>query len=275
MRKRVNTTTKKVAKKAKRVAKKVTRHEVVVRVASQPMIPTSDELAEPIRDGKNLTIPKTWLSEKQITRMVERTPAKYVYQRPAKGGGKWDYVTVGYVQRVLDYCFGFNWDFQIVEHGKEQDHVWVRGKLIVKSPDGTKTITKEQFGRSEVKFQTERQGDKRVRTEKFLDYGNDLKAASSDALKKCASMLGIARDIYSKGDYRQESGNEPRDAQPALPPAPTDQPRVEYECHGAHKGGCGYGGTLTQAEYDYSMRIHQKPLCRKCQSEVGKKLNDK
>lgn len=251
---------KKAVKKAKAQVK---RHEIVVRVNAQPMVPTTTDLAEPIRDGRSLSIPKTWLSEKQITRMVEKTPPQYVYQRPGKGGGKWDYVSVSYVQRVLDYCFGFNWDFQIVEHGREADHVWVRGRLTVKSPDGARSITKEQFGRSEVKYQKN--------SKVMLDYGNDLKAASSDALKKCASMLGIARDIYGKTDYKQESGNEPRNPDaPQLQTAHQDvvpeDDAVELVCHGTGKSGCG--NDLTRQEYDYSKKIYGKPLCREHQKEA-------
>lgn len=248
-------------KKAKKSAprRKTVKHEIIVRVASQlPQIPTIQELVEPIRDGKSLTIPKTWLSEKQITRMVEKTPPQYIYKRPGKGGGTWDYVTVGYVQRVLDYCFGFNWDFQIVEHGKEADHVWVRGKLTVKSPDGERTISKEQFGRSEVKHKKD--------SKDMLDYGNDLKSAASDALKKCASMLGIARDIYSKTDYKQESGNTPRDAQtPQLPPPPPAENSEPLYCHGIGKSGCPDGAEINQSTSEYSKKVYGKQLCANCQ----------
>ena len=35
-----------------------------------------------------------------------------------------------------------------------------------------------------------------------LDLGNDLKAATTDALKKCASELGIASDIYAPNEFK-------------------------------------------------------------------------
>ena len=37
----------------------------------------------------------------------------------------------------------------------------------------------------------------------MLDYGNDLKAAATDALKKCASELGIASDIYGSEEFKE------------------------------------------------------------------------
>ena len=34
-----------------------------------------------------------------------------------------------------------------------------------------------------------------------LDFGNDMKAAVSDALKKCASLWGIAADVYESDEF--------------------------------------------------------------------------
>lgn len=261
--KKKRSTKKKVAKKS---APRPTN--VVIRVQSMPMlptVPTVHDLVEPLSEGKKLTIPKTWMSDKQILRLVERTPPAQVYKRPGKGGKQWDYVTVSYVQRVLDYTFGFNWDFDIVQHGKEKDHVWVMGKLIVRNPEGTQSITKTQFGRSEVKYKKD--------STDLLDYGNDLKSAASDALKKCASMLGIARDIYGKTDYKAESGREPRDVTPT--PAPPKAPQApapivveEIYCHGFKRGGCPEGSELSPVARDYSVKLYGKPLCANCQKQA-------
>lgn len=269
--------TKKTAPKRPEQSK--SKHEIVVRVEAPQIVPrpSAEELSEPIRskDGKRLAIPKTWVSADQIVRMVERTPAQYVYTRPAKGGGQWSYVTVAYVQRVLDYVFGFNWDFEVVEHGKEADHVWVLGKLTIRSADGKHAIVKTQFGRSDVK---------KLKAGGNLDYGNDLKSASSDALKKCASMLGIARDIYGKMDFKAESGMEVRETpkvastgqtegnKEALP-APKDGETVivpldekKINCSGI-QGKCYGQGEVTPAEAAYSYKIYKKTLCRECQEK--------
>jgi hypothetical protein len=39
-------------------------------------------------------------------------------------------------------------------------------------------------------------------TEEPLSIGNDMKAAATDCLKKCAAEIGIAADIYNKEDFR-------------------------------------------------------------------------
>lgn len=256
---------------AKRAAARPVKHEIVLHVDTAPVRPTVSDLAEPIRDGKSLTIPKTWMSEHQITFMLQRTPKEQVYNRPGKSGQKFDYVTGSYITKALNYAFGWNWDFEIIEHGKEQDHVWVLGKLTVRDPSGSKSITKTQFGRSEVKYLTETVNGKKVRSEKFVDYGNDLKAASTDALKKCASMLGFASDIYGKTEYKKESGNDPLPPpqdpsaqaegyeEPSIAPgAPTPKPMDV--CQWLGKGGCGV--TLSASEAAYSRKLYRRPLCK-------------
>ncbi len=134
------------------------------------------------------------LNSDQILHIMQKTPADHIYTRPAKGGGTWDFVTGVYVEKVLNYAFGWNWDFEIKSHGREGNCLWVLGRLTVRALDG-KTIVKEQFGRAEIKF--------KKNTNDPLDYGNDLKAAATDSEKKCASKLGIASDIYGKNEFRE------------------------------------------------------------------------
>lgn len=128
------------------------------------------------------------LTEKQLNHIFSKTPAKFIKKRPAKGGGEWDYVEVGYVIKTLNLMFGWDWDFTILNETINIDfkEVIVKGQLTVRT--GGKTIIKTQFGNKEIIF--------RKGTTIPLSIGNDIKAASSDALKKAASMIGIAQDIY-------------------------------------------------------------------------------
>jgi len=104
---------------------------------------------------------------------LQKTPKEHIYTRPAKGGGEWEYVTGVYVKKVLNYCFGWRWDFEIKEHGREGNLVWVLGRLTIKNQKNEPIIVKEQFGRADIKF--------KKGTKTPLDYGNDLKAAATDA----------------------------------------------------------------------------------------------
>lgn len=141
---------------------------------------------------RELTLSNSKFDKAQIKFMLGSTPKKHIYQRKAKGGGEWDYVTGIYVKKVLNYVFGWNWDFEVKEHGVQGETIWVLGKLTVRTTDAV--VVKEQFGRSDIKFKKD--------STKYLDFGNDLKAATTDALKKCASELGIAGDVYGKSEFR-------------------------------------------------------------------------
>jgi len=137
------------------------------------------------------------LSLEQIQKFFSKTPASKVKQRPAKGGGQWDYVSGSYVTQVLNSLFAFNWSFEVVTSMTEAvatantGTVVVQGRLKVKIGDNW--ITKEQYGRKDVTF--------RKGTKDALDFGNDLKAAATDAKKKCASELGLFADVYSQEDF--------------------------------------------------------------------------
>lgn len=148
---------------------------------------------------KSLVLVSSPLTQKQLLWILQKTPAKHIYRRPAKGGGEWEYVTGVYVKKVLNYVFGWMWDFEIKEHGREKtedgEMVWVLGRLTIKNKNGNPMIIKEQFGRADVKY--------KKGTKIPLDFGNDLKAAATDALKKCASELGIASDIYGRNEFRE------------------------------------------------------------------------
>ena len=149
------------------------------------------------KGGLMLNPAQSPLSAKQLLHILQKTPKNHIYSRQGKGSSAWDYVTGVYVKKVLNYVFGWMWNFEVVEHGREGDLVWVLGKLTINTNKGS--IVKTQFGRAEVKYL---KGKPRTATN-TLDFGNDLKAATTDALKKCASELGIASDIYGKQEFRE------------------------------------------------------------------------
>jgi len=152
----------------------------------------------PLGNKNNLRMQDTFLQENQVLHMLQETPREYTYTRAGRGGQEFTYVTGNYVKRVLNYVFGWNWDFEIVSEkvfgmDSENGHIVVQGKLTVKSPDDQLRIVKTQYGRADVKY-LKKSGNP-------VDIGNDFKAAATDALKKCASELGIASDIYSGGEF--------------------------------------------------------------------------
>ncbi len=245
--------------KAKKATAKPVRAEITVHVDTRTQIPTETQLAEPMKDGKAMTLQPTWIGENQLLRMLQRTPKEQIYTRQGRGKDSFDYVTGIYCIKWLNFVFGWNWDWEVTEHGREGKQVWCIGRLTVRGNKAGQVIIKTGFGRSEVKQLRDGKGD--------LDYGNDLKAASTDAMKKAASLLGFASDIYGKADYKMESGREVRPELPAGEPtiAPGDpSPKThEFEdhvCQYLGKGGCGKD--LTKSEAEYSKRVYNRKLCK-------------
>jgi hypothetical protein len=111
--------------------------------------------------------------------------------RDLRGGVELEYITGEQATTRLNETLGFlNWSFRIVEHGihAEADECWALGELTV-TIDG-RTVTRQQFGSQKVK---------RSRSSGTpLDIGFDLKGAATDALKKCASLIGVALYLWKK-----------------------------------------------------------------------------
>lgn len=159
---------------------------------------------------KEMSLVDSGLGQDQIRFLLGKTPPDHIYKRPAKGGGEWEYVTGTYVQKVLNFVFGWNWDFDVVEQWEyprlndSPKYVVVKGKLTVRviKNKQLREVSKTQFGRADVKYKTKYVNNKKVVSDEPLDIGNDYKAASTDALKKCASMLGIASDVYGGNEFK-------------------------------------------------------------------------
>ena len=155
---------------------------------------TENKLA--LIDAKELSfVDENSLSPTQLKHILKRTPKNYIKQRPAKGGGTWSYVTGGYVKKCLNLMFGWDWDFEIIDERIELEakEVIVKGRLTCRS--NGRTIVKMQYGNKDIIF--------RKGTTTPLSIGNDMKSAATDALKKCASEIGIAADIYNAEDFKE------------------------------------------------------------------------
>jgi hypothetical protein len=166
------------------------------------------------RDEKQKLLMQT-LSEAQVDFLLQRTPRHEIKTRQGRGGLQFSYVEHGYVTERLNLVFGFNWDFEVTDKQILEDEVIVEARLTVRTPGG-QTIVKTQFGGAEIKRHAS--GAKNGRP---LSIADDYKAAASDALKKCASLLGIGLDLY--GRDRPYDLEEPQPAQAPRPPAKESQ----------------------------------------------------
>lgn len=151
--------------------------------------------------AKVLSKQDSLLNERQMELLWRATPAKHIQQRAGRGGQTFDYVSIQYVEMYLNAMTGHDWDFKILEWKIVERQIIVLGSLTLrfggKKADRVE-VTKEQFGSGEVKFLKGKEGDPTA----MVDLADDLKAAASDALKKCASLFGVAWDVYGKDEFK-------------------------------------------------------------------------
>jgi len=121
--------------------------------------------------------------------VLGETPSEVIASRPGRGKQTFDYVPIAWFIQQLNLIFEHQWDFEILDHEvlEKIKQIWVKGRLTVRGPNGL-VVTKTQYGGSAIKYNT--QGF-------IIDLADDLKSASSDCLKKCATLLGMAWDVYS------------------------------------------------------------------------------
>ena len=105
-----------------------------------------------------------------------------IKQREGSFGQTLAYVSGHTVIQRLNDVFESAWSFEIVSHEIYKDEVTVIGKLTAEG------IIKSQFGSSRITRARE--------TGESISLADDLKAATTDALKKCATLFGVGLHLY-------------------------------------------------------------------------------
>ena len=112
-------------------------------------------------------------------------------QTDVRGGVEITYVSQEQVVSRLNEVLGVaGWSFRVLhqEIHPEADEAWVLGEMVADF-DG-KMVVRQQFGSQKIKRSRS--------TGTPLDLGFDLKGATSDCMKKCASWLGVALYLSAK-----------------------------------------------------------------------------
>lgn len=146
--------------------------------------------------------------------------AKTVIERPldpsrikSRSGGQgmtFDYIGTEHAIQLLNEAFDYAWDSRVVEHEIYDSIAVALVELKVWDTTGS-PIIKQQFGSCNIN--------------RGVDTGAALKGAASDGLKKCASQLGVALELYldelpAPGGFKAPS----KPAAPSVPPAPRPVP---------------------------------------------------
>jgi hypothetical protein len=126
----------------------------------------------------------------------------------AKGGSDLTYITGEAVTTRLNTVLGVDgWTFEIVEQGRDDAHAWVLGRLTAYFPN--RSIARDQFGECAVN--------------KGMLVGDARKGAATDALKKCASLVGVGLYLSRKEEQTR------KEERPAYLPSTQIQRNLERQ----------------------------------------------
>src|SRR5262249_16291562 len=134
----------------------------------------------------------------------QATPKEEIRWRKGRGGQDYPYTDAAYVIRTLNEAFGWDWDCE-VDNGQvfyvndRPFEVACRVRLTVRL--NGKAVVKMQYGCQPIDYLKD--GITPV------SIGDAHKGAATDGLKKCASELGIALDLYdSDSPIHQKNGQK-------------------------------------------------------------------
>lgn len=153
-----------------------------------------------------------------------------------RGGINLTYVTGEQVASRLNEILGVTgWSFQVVAHGyiEDTDEEWCQGRLTVYG--GVEPIIREQFGS---------QRRNRKRDGSHIEIGMDMKGATTDAMKKCASLIGVGLYLSHK--------EAPAQQRRAAPPPTSERPQrtlVPHVCSVCGDTNLGGGGMRQGKDY--------------------------
>jgi hypothetical protein len=129
-----------------------------------------------------------------INALSEPFPDVAIKRRKGTFGKILDYAeTPTVIQRLNDVLEG-EWSFTIVGYRIEAEEVIVHGELKISGE------VHQQFGGSQITRKTD--------SGEIISLADDLKAAASDVLKKCASSFGVGLYLYADSSAGKSNGNQ-------------------------------------------------------------------
>jgi hypothetical protein len=185
-------------------------------------------------------------------------PPEQIKQREGSHGQMLDYLEAHAVIQRLNDALDGDWSFEIVEHAvrEEISEVIVVARLTVGE------ISKMQVGSAKIKRQRG--------TGDIINLGDDIKAATSDALKKCATLLGVGLHLYRRDD--PQTDQTPAPVTNTTPPAQTQStprsPRTQTT-----------STRLSQKQHELILKLSKdhglglQELNARCQDEYGRVLD--
>lgn len=158
------------------------------------------------------------LSTQALEVLNRPLPKDKIRKRPGKAGMEFSYITPDFVIQTLNEAFNSAWSTHIVSSAIHEGVAVVGLELEVPDENGG-SVRKQQFGACEIT--------------RGLDAGAAFKGAASDALKKCATLLGLGLELYQDDEAPGGPSTPPKFkppqgvSRPSGPskPAPSPAPR--------------------------------------------------
>ena len=117
-----------------------------------------------------------------IDALAQPFPPETLKQRKGNFGQTLDYVDAATVIQRLNEALEGRWSFTVLDYRIDPDEVIVKGELKVDAE------VRQQFGGSSV--------TRKQQSGETVSIADDLKAATADCLKKCASSFGVGLYLY-------------------------------------------------------------------------------
>jgi hypothetical protein len=156
-----------------------------------------------------------------------------------------DYIEGHAVIERLNIAFESEWSFSILEHRilEETDEALVVGQLKAGN------VIKTQFGSSRI--------TKARDSSEPISLADDFKAAATDSIKKCASLLGVGLHLYN-GDKRANGQNPNHNQKSYSHQGRSTNYQNDRSKSTKPDNGNGNGnGRLSGKQYKYIMRLNE------------------
>jgi len=214
------------------------------------------------------------MTEEQRINLEKPFRPEEIKQRDGGGGRTLSYIEGNSVIARLNLAFNSEWSCQVIQHIVDRD----ADEIIVQARITAGSVIKDGFGSSKIK--------RNLDTGEIVDLGNDMKAATTDAIKKAATLLGVG--LYLYGSTKPSTGNTPRQAQNHGGQATShhSQQRNQTQSHNTaeptdhHDSSTGGGSNrLSQKQHSYILKLasgvgmSKAEISKHCQQVYGVMLD--
>lgn len=212
----------------------VEEKKVSVKGKSAPKQKTKEKVK---RRSKKEILKDITLQEKLALKFPEKSVRVRILMESGGQTKELSYLPGDKIIERLNECFDGKWSFSIQDKIVDVSigHVAILGRLEVVLDDVP--VVKEQWGSSVMST---------FSNGKVINLGNDIKAATTDSLKKCATLLGVGLYLYADDDER--GPNNANYVPPSTPEKEDKTLKLREEVSAENKGA-------TKAQVSSIMKI--------------------